>query len=166
MWLSRSSKFHLGLTIQMQWFQLCTPVRGRKLRNCYLLSGIVVWQRTFEQLNIAQEATSASLFTVTPLCGNLRATVYQPRSYVPGEHAATNISTAIQQMLSDWDIETEKIVAAVTDNAKNMVNAISNLATLISLYWPHTATLGEESIWCAKSPHSTCSSWKTSVTLS
>jgi len=41
-----------------------------------------------------------------------------------GEHAATNISTAIQQML---DIETEKTVAVVTDNAKNMVNAISNL---------------------------------------
>ena len=46
---------------------------------------------------------------------------------LPGEHAATNINTAIQEMLNDWNIDTEKVVAVVTDNARNMVNAISEL---------------------------------------
>ena len=46
---------------------------------------------------------------------------------LPGEHTATNISTAIQEMLNDWNIETEKVVAVVTDNAKNVANAISEL---------------------------------------
>ena len=46
---------------------------------------------------------------------------------LPGEHTATNISTAIQEMLNDWNIDTEKVVAVITDNAKNMVNAISEL---------------------------------------
>ena len=39
---------------------------------------------------------------------------------LPGEHAATNISTTIQEMLNDWNIDTEKVVPVVTDNAKNM----------------------------------------------
>ena len=40
-----------------------------------------------------------------------------------GEHIATNIhNTAIQRMLSAWNINTEKVVAVVTDNAKNIVN--------------------------------------------
>ena len=46
---------------------------------------------------------------------------------LPGDHAATNISIAIQQILSDEGIETEKVVAVATDNAKNMINTISDL---------------------------------------
>ena len=46
---------------------------------------------------------------------------------LPGEHTAANISTAIPEMLNDWNIGTEKVVAVVTDNAKNMLNAISEL---------------------------------------
>ena len=42
---------------------------------------------------------------------------------LPGEQAATNISTAIQEMLNDWNIDTEKVVTVITENAKNMVNA-------------------------------------------
>ena len=40
-----------------------------------------------------------------------------------GERTTTNIhNTAIQRMLSAWNINTEKVVAVVTDNARNIVN--------------------------------------------
>jgi len=45
-------------------------------------------------------------------------------------------------MLSDWEIETEKTVAVVTDNAKNMVNAISNLDLFNFPCIGHTLKLG------------------------
>ena len=34
------------------------------------------------------------------------------------------------------------------------------------MHWPHIATWSEEGFRCAKSPHNTCSSWKTSGPLS
>ena len=37
---------------------------------------------------------------------------------LPGEHAATNISTVIQEMVNDWNIDTDKVIAVVTDNVK------------------------------------------------
>ena len=61
---------------------------------------------------------------------------------LPGEHAATNISTAIQEMLNDWNIDTEKVVAVVTDNARNMVNAISELGLFNFPCIGHTLQLG------------------------
>ena len=53
-----------------------------------------------------------------PLRGNLQATIYQKKE-LPGEHVVTNISTEIQEMLNGWNIDIEKVVIVVTDNAKN-----------------------------------------------
>ena len=61
---------------------------------------------------------------------------------LPGEHAAPNISNAIQEILNDWNINIEKVVAVVTDNAKNMVNAISELDLFNFPCIDHTLQLG------------------------
>ena len=46
-------------------------------------------------------------------------------------------------MLNDWNINSEEVVAIVTDIARNIVNAISKL-NLLTLYWQRIATWGEE----------------------
>ena len=45
-------------------------------------------------------------------------------------------------MLNDWNIDTEKVVAVVTDNARNMVNAISELGLFNFPCIGHTLQLG------------------------
>ena len=45
-------------------------------------------------------------------------------------------------MLNDWNIDTEKVVAVVTDNARNMVNAISELDLFNFPCIGHTLQLG------------------------
>jgi len=84
----------------------------------YFLSSTVVWQQIPGQPNVVQEATSVSLFTVLPLCGNLQTTLYQQRSYQVIIQLLTLVSTAI---LTDWNIQhwtswccaTSKIPSAV-----------------------------------------------------
>ena len=105
---------------------------------------------------------------------------------LPGEHAATNISTAIQEMLNDWNINTDKVIAVVTDkviavvtdkviavvtdNAKNMINAISKLDLFKFLCIGHTLQLGIKRAFDVPKVHTTrkhiCSSRKTSDPLS
>ena len=74
---------------------------------------------------------------------------------LPGEHTATNISTAIQEMLNDWNIDTEKVVAVVTDNARNMVNAISELDLFNFPCIGHTLQLGVKKSFDVPKVHTT-----------
>ena len=74
---------------------------------------------------------------------------------LPGEHAATNISTAIQEMLNDWNIDTEKIVAVVTDNARNMLNTISELDLFNFPCIGHTLQLGVKKAFDVPKVHTT-----------
>jgi len=58
---------------------------------------------------------------------------WQLRSYclgvkeLPVAHTANNIGENIEEILDEWNIDKDTIVAAVTDNARNMVNAINGL---------------------------------------
>ena len=43
---------------------------------------------------------------------------------LPSDHTASSIATVVEEMLCDWNIDAAKVVAVVTDNAKNMVNVV------------------------------------------
>ena len=60
----------------------------------------------------------------------------------------------MQQMLSDWNINNEKVVAVVTDNAKNMVNAISDLDLFNLPCIGHTLQLGVKKAFDVPKVHS------------
>ena len=72
-----------------------------------------------------------------------------------GEHAATNISTAIQETLNDWKIDTDKVIAVVTENAKNMTNAISELDLFNFPCIGHTLQLGVKRAFDVPKVHTT-----------
>ena len=44
---------------------------------------------------------------------------------LPVAHTAENISEKIEEILDEWNIDKDIIVAAVTDNAGDMINAIN-----------------------------------------
>ena len=49
---------------------------------------------------------------------------------LPVAHTVENISEKIEEILDEWNIDMDIIVAAVTDNARNMINAINGLGFL------------------------------------
>ena len=44
---------------------------------------------------------------------------------LPIAHTANNIGEKIEEILDEWNIDKDIIVATITDNARNMVNAIN-----------------------------------------
>ena len=61
---------------------------------------------------------------------------------LPSDHTASNIATAVEETLCDWNIDTVKVVAVVTDNAKNMTNAVTELDMFSFPCIGHTLQLG------------------------
>ena len=61
---------------------------------------------------------------------------------LPVAHTAENISEKIEEILDEWNIDKDIIVAAITDNARNMINAINGLGFLYFPCMGHTLQLG------------------------
>ena len=43
------------------------------------------------------------------------------------DHTSTNLSEALQEVLSNWGLDTAKLVATTTDNGSNFITAFSYL---------------------------------------
>ena len=61
---------------------------------------------------------------------------------LPVAHTADNIGEKIEEMLDEWNIDKDIIVAAVTDNARNMINAINGMGFCHFPCMGHTLQLG------------------------
>ena len=61
---------------------------------------------------------------------------------LPVAHTADNISEMIEEILDEWNIDKDIIVAAVTDNARNMINAINGMGFCHFPCMGHTLQLG------------------------
>ena len=61
---------------------------------------------------------------------------------LPVAHTAENIGENIEEILDEWNIDKDIIVAAVTDNARNMINAINGIGFLHFPCMGHTLQLG------------------------
>jgi len=61
---------------------------------------------------------------------------------LPSDHTASSIATVVEEMLCDWNIDAAKVVAVVTDNAKNMVNTVNELDMFNFPCIGHTLQLG------------------------
>ena len=61
---------------------------------------------------------------------------------LPVAHTAENIGEKIEEILDEWNIDKDMIVAAVTDNARNMINAINGMGFLHFPCMGHTLQLG------------------------
>ena len=61
---------------------------------------------------------------------------------LPVAHTADNIGEKIEEILDEWNIDKDIIVAAVTDNARNMINAINGMGLRHFPCMGHTLQLG------------------------
>ena len=61
---------------------------------------------------------------------------------LPVAHTADNISEKIEDILDEWNIDKDNIVAAVTDNARNITNAINQMGLLHFPCMGHSLQLG------------------------
>ena len=61
---------------------------------------------------------------------------------LPVAHTADNIGEKIEEMLDEWNIDKDIIVAAVTDNARSMINVINGMGFCHFSCMGHTLQLG------------------------
>ena len=52
---------------------------------------------------------------------------YATSAWPRKSHTAENIGQKIEEILDEWNIDKDIIVAAVTDNARNMINDINGM---------------------------------------
>jgi len=75
------------------------------------------------------------------LCGNILHT-----AEITAEHTAVNLSSELKNSLAKWDLSEEKLVAVITDNARNIVNAIELLHWQHFGCFAHTLQLGVKKV--------------------
>ena len=61
---------------------------------------------------------------------------------LPVAHTTDNISKNIEDVLDEWNIDKDTISAAVTDNARNITNAINDMGLLHYPCMGHSLQLG------------------------
>ena len=61
---------------------------------------------------------------------------------LPTVHSADNIGEKIEEILDEWNIDKDIVVAAVIDNARNMVNAVNGIGLRHFPCIGHTLQLG------------------------
>lgn len=58
--------------------------------------------------------------------GNLESIIVASK-YLVGDHTSTNLQIAVEEVLSDWGIEKEKVACCVTDGAPNIVKTFKTI---------------------------------------
>lgn len=67
--------------------------------------------------------------------------------FLPEDHIAPNLADALRDIMQDWDLPTDKLVAVTTDNAGNIKNAVTQLGITHVSCFGHNLNLAVNKSW-------------------